>query len=175
MNKVDIWFQEESRVGQQGSLTRMWAEKGTRPRVVRQQQFNYTYIFGAVCPARDEAVGLIMPYANMHTMQIHLEHISTKIPKGRHAILILDRAGWHTTKKLKNFHNLTLVPLPPTSPELNPIEQVWQQLKDKELSNRCFKDEEEIVSSCCIAWNNFTEQKGAVQKLCSRDWAILEN
>jgi len=100
---VDIWFQDETRVGQQGSLTRMWAEKGTRPRVVRQQQFNYTYIFGAVCPARDTAVGLVMPYANRNTMQIHLEHISAQIPEERHAVLVLDRAAWHTTKKLKKI------------------------------------------------------------------------
>jgi len=102
---VDVWYQDESRIGQQGSLTRMWAEKGTRPRVVRQQQFNYTYIFGAVCPARDEAVGLVMPYTNTDTMQIHLEYISAKIPNGRHCVLIMDQAGWHTTKKLKKFDN----------------------------------------------------------------------
>ena len=151
----------------------MWAEKGTRPRVVRQQHFNYTYIFGVVCPARDEAVGLIMPYANMNTMQIHLEHISAKIPKGRHCALIMDQAGWHTTQKLKKFHNLTLISLPSYSPELNPVEQLWQQLKDNELSNRCFKDDEEIVSCCCIAWNNFTDKKGSIKNLCSRDWATL--
>ena len=170
---VDIWFQDESRVGQQGSLTRMWAIKGTRPRVVRQQQFNYTYIFGAVCPARDEAVGLILPYANTDTMLIHLEYISAKNPPGRHGAIVVDRAGWHTTKKINKFDNITLIPLPPTSPELNPTEQVWKQLKDEELSNRCFEDEDDIMDACCIAWNNFTNRKGAVQKLCSRGWAIL--
>ena len=173
LDQVDIWFQDETRVGQQGSLSRMWAIKGTRPRVVRQQQFKYTYIFGAVCPARDEAVGLILPYANIDTMLIHLEHISAQIPRGRHAILVLDQAGWHTTKKINQFDNITFVPLPPYSPELNPIEQVWEQLKDRELSNRCFKDEEDIVNCCCCAWNNFTNEKRAVQKMCSRDWANL--
>lgn len=89
-DQVDIWFQDETRVGQQGSLTRMWAVKGTRPRVVRQQQFKYTYIFGPICLSRDEAVGLVFPYANTDIMLIHLEHISAKIPKGRHAVLVLD-------------------------------------------------------------------------------------
>ena len=153
----------------------MWAIKGTRPRVIRQQQFNYTYIFGAVCPSRDEAVGLIMPYANTDTMQIHLEHISVKIPEGRHAVIVLDQAGWHTSKKLKQFNNMTLVSLPPYSPELNPTEQVWEQLKKRELSNRCFKNEEDIVDACCTAWNNFTDEEGAVKNLCSRDWAILSS
>lgn len=173
LEQVDVWFQDEARVGQQGTVTRLWAIKGTRPRVVRQQQFNYTYIFGAVCPARDEAVGLIMPYANSKTMQIHLEHISMKIPIGRHAVIVLDQAGWHTTGKIKKLDNITLIPLPAASPELNPTEQVWRQLREDNLANRCFKDEEDIVQSCCDAWNNFDSKPGAVQQLCSRSWANL--
>jgi transposase len=63
--------------------------------------------------------------------------------------------------------------LPPASPELNPTEQVWELLKDRELSNRCFKDEEDIIDCCCKAWNNFTDEKEAVRNLCSRKWANL--
>jgi len=96
-----------------------------------------------------------------------------KIPKGRHAVLVLDQAGWHTTGKLKCFKNITLISLPPASPELNPTEQVWRQLREDSLANRCFKDEEDIVSACCEAWNNFDEKPGAVKSLCSRDWANL--
>ena len=151
----------------------MWAIKGTRPRVIRQQQFNYTYIFGAVCPALDLGAGLIMPYANTNTMQIHLKHISMKIPKERHAAIVVDQAGWHTTKKLILPKNITLIPLPPASPELNPIEQVWRQLRQESLANRCYKDEEDIVKTCCDAWNSLDERKGAMKKLCSRDWANL--
>lgn len=173
LSDVDIWFQDEARVGQQGTVTRLWAIKGTRPRIVRQQQFKYTYIFGAVCPARDEAVGLVLPYANMKTMEMHLEHISMKIPKGRHGVIVLDQAGWHTSKKLKKMKNITLISLPAASPELNPTEQVWRQLREDHLANRCFESEEEIVESCCEAWNRFEETEGAVQKLCSRSWANL--
>lgn len=175
IQQVDVWFQDEARVGQQGTVTRLWAVKGTRPRVVRQQQFNYTYIFGAVCPSRDEAVGLVMPYANMQTMSIHLEHISIRVPEGRHAVVVLDQAGWHTSKKLKKFKNLTLIPLPPASPELNPTEQVWRQLREDHLANRCYKDEEDIVDSCCEAWNAFEDKQGAVKSLCSREWANLKD
>jgi len=175
LEQVDVWFQDEARVGQQGTVTRQWAIKGTRPRVIRQQQFNYTYIFGAVCPQRDEAVGLIMPYANTATMQIHLEHISLKVPSGRHAVIVLDQAGWHTTGKLKKPDNITLIPLPPASPELNPTEQVWRQLREDSLANRCFKGEEEIVNACCEAWNKFDNGSGAVKRLCSRSWANLKD
>ena len=98
---VDIWFQDEARVGQRGSVSRTWAKKGTRPRLVRQQQFEYTYIFGAVCPDRDEAVGLVMPAVNTEAMLVHLEHISMNVPEGRHAVIVLDKAAWHTTKRFK--------------------------------------------------------------------------
>lgn len=122
-----------------------------------QQQFEYAYIFGAVCPARDEAVGLVMPAVNTETMLIHLEHISLKIPKGRHAVIVLDRAAWHTTKRLKKFSNLSLLPLPPVSPELNPTEQVWQALRDEHLANRSYEHYEAITSACCDAWNTFVD------------------
>lgn len=79
---VDIWFQDEARVGQRGTVTRTWAKKGTRPRLARQQQFEYVYVFGAVCPGKDEAVGLVMPAVNIDAMLVHLDHISQKIPEG---------------------------------------------------------------------------------------------
>jgi transposase len=148
---VDIWFQDEARIWQKGTMTLTWALKGTRPRLKRQQQFEYAYVFGAVCLARDESVGIIMPYVNTEAMLIHLEHISAKVQKGRDAIIILDRAAWHTTKRLKKFPNITLMPLPAASPELNPTEQVWQVLRDESLANRCFEDSENILQSCCEA------------------------
>ena len=106
-------------------------------------------------------------------MNLHLEHISMKVPEGRHAVVLMDQAGWHTSKKLKKFKNLTLISLPSASPELNPTEQVWRKLREDELANRCFENEEEIVQACCLAWNNFEEKKGAVKQLCSRSWANL--
>lgn len=171
MKDVDVWFQDEARVGQRGTLTRTWAEKGTRPRMTRQQQFEYAYIFGAFCPSRDEAVGIVLPYANTSAMLKHLEAVSQSIPKDRHAVLVLDQAAWHTTSKVKVFENLTLIPLPPASPELNPAEQVWQQLRDNWLANRCFENYEAIVDSCCEAWNWFVDLPGRVCQLCSRNWA----
>lgn len=173
LKDVDVWFQDEARVGQKGTLTRTWAPKGSRPRLKRQQQYEYAYVFGAVCPQRDEAVGLVMPTVNSHAMKIHLELISTKVPEGRHAVIVMDQAKWHTTKKVQSFPNLTLIFLPPASPELNPTEQVWRQLREDEWANRSFEDYDDIVASCCKAWNHFTDKKGAVQKLCSRVWANL--
>ena len=173
MESVDIWFQDEARVGQRGTVTRTWAKKGTRPRLIRQQQFEYAYIFGAVCPARDEAVGLVLPVANTEAMLVHLEHISMKIPTGRHAVIVLDKAAWHTTKRLKRFSNISLLSLPPASPELNPTEQIWQVLRDEYLANRCYEDYDAIVVACCDAWNAFVDIPTSVRNLCSRSWANL--
>ena len=170
---VDIWFQDEARVGQRGTVTRTWAKKGTRPRLARQQQFEYVYIFGAVCPGKNEAVGLVMPAVNTDAMLVHLEHISLKIPEGRHAVIVLDRAAWHTTKRLKKFSNISLLPLPPASPELNPTEQVWQVLRDEHLANRHYENYDAILDACCDAWNVFVDSPNRVKNLCSRSWANL--
>ena len=173
MEMVDIWFQDEARVGQRGTVTRTWAKKGTRPRLARQQQFEYVYVFGAVCPGKDEAVGLVMPAVNTDAMLVHLEHISLKIPEGRHAVIVLDRAAWHTTKRLKKFSNISLLPLPPASPELNPTEQVWQVLRDEHLANRYYENYDAIVDACCDAWNIFVDTPNRVKNLCTRSWANL--
>ena len=173
MAQVDIWFQDEARVGQRGTLTRTWARKGTRPRLKRQQQFEYAYIFGSVCAKNDKAIGLVVPVLNTHAMQLHLDQIAAEIPPGRHGILVLDRAAWHTTKKLNTHQKITLIHLPPASPELNPTEQVWRQLREDSLANRSFTDYEDISICACTAWNQFVGQPGAIKQLCTRSWANL--
>ncbi|MFK7873541.1 MAG: transposase, partial [Oligoflexales bacterium] len=85
-----------------------------------------------------------------------------------HAIIFMDRASWHTTEALNIPENITLMPLPPYSPELNPMEQVWQRLKQYHFSNTCFKDYEDIVQACCDAWNVFCNKDAAIEKLCTR-------
>lgn len=170
-NKIEIWWQDESRVGQQGSLSRVWAAKGTRPRVVRQRQFLNTYIFGACCPDKDKGCALILPECHTGMMQLHLDEISKNIEDGFHAIVIMDRASWHTTEALIIPPNLSLSPLPPYSPELNPMEQVWQKIKADHLTNTTFKDYEDIVQRCSEAWNSFSNEDGNIKQLCSRAWA----
>lgn len=174
-DKIEVWWQDESRIGQQGSLSRVWATKGTRPRVVRQKQFLSTYIFGAVCPDRDVGCALILPECNSGMMQIHLNQISEHVQEEHHAIVMMDRASWHTTEALVIPPNITLMPLPPYSPELNPMEQVWQQLRRIKLSNTNFKDYDDIVHSCCEAWNTFCDEEGNIQELCTRSWAKTGN
>lgn len=106
-------------------------------------------------------------------MEKFLAEVSKEIDPGKHCAMILDRAAWHTSKKLTCSTNITLIPLPPYSPELNPIEQLWQQLKQKFLSNRCFENYDDIVEACCDAWNSYTENLKALVSLCFREWAFI--
>ena len=103
-------------------------------------------------------------------MKLHLQQVSKATPKGRHAVVVMDGAGWHTQELADELDNLSLIKIPPYSPELNPIEQVWQWLRQNELANRCFKGYDDIVNSCSDAWNNFVACRERVKKLCSREW-----
>ena len=173
LDKVEVWFQDEARVGQRGTLTRIWAPKGSRPRAVRQQQFEAAYMYGAVCPAEGKAVGIVMPKANSEGMQVHIDMIAAAVTSGKHAVLVVDRAAWHVTAKLRMPKNLSILPLPPYSPELNPVEQIWQQLRRSDWANRCFKNYDDILDVCCHAWNNFCLHPETIRSLCSRNWATL--
>ena len=108
---------DEARVGQQGTLTRIWAKRGTRPRAVRDHRYTWAYLFGAVCPKRGVGAAVVMPTVNVEAMNIHLAEISQRVSEGAHAVLVLDGAGWHTSPKLQLPANVSLLPLPRYAPE----------------------------------------------------------
>ena len=91
---IEVWFQEQMRVGQKNSLVYQWAKKGTRPRQPKDQRYENAYLFGAVCPSRDTGAAIIMPHANTAAMRRHLKEISHVVAPGAHAMVILDQAGW---------------------------------------------------------------------------------
>ena len=170
---VDIWFQDEARFGQQNTTTRLWAKRGSRPRAVQQQQFESAYLFGAVCPATGATEALLSPVVNQEVMKQHLALISARTEPGRHAVVVMDGAGWHTKTCADELPNLSLLKLPPYSPELNPIEQVWSWLRQHTLANRCFKDYDDILDACTSAWKQFIADVGRVKSLCNRSWIKL--
>ena len=104
-------------------------------------------------------------------MQWHLDEIASQVSRGAHAILILDQAGWHTTGKLNIPSNITLLPLPPRAPELNPVENIWQFMRDNWISNRVFKSYDEIVTISSEAWNKLIDQPWKIMSIGLRDWA----
>ncbi len=99
-----------------------------------------------------------MPFADTHAMQAHLDEIARTVAKGAHAVLLLDRAGWHTTAKLAVPKNISLIFLPSRSPELNPVENIWQYLRANWLSNRVFDTYDDIIDAACDAWNRLVDQ-----------------
>jgi hypothetical protein len=125
-----------------------------------------------------------MPYCDTPAMQAHLREISGAVARSSgndqriissfsspHAVLILDQAGWHLSKDLVVPDNITRLPLPPRSPELNPVENVWQFLRDNWLSNRVFCDYDDIVAHCCEAWNELMDQPWRIRSIGRRAWA----
>ena len=168
-----MWFQDEARIGQKNGLVRQWARRGTRPRQPADQRYQSAYLFGAICPARGVGAALAMPFANTQAMQAHLDEIGRTVARGAHAVLLLDRAGWHTTEKLTIPNNLTLILLPSRSPELNPVENIWQFLRANWLSNRVFQTYDEIIAAACEAWNKLTALPETITSIGMRDWAHI--
>jgi len=107
----------------------------------------------------------VLPRCNNEGMTLHLAEISAAVAPGAHAVLLLDQAGWHGSRALVVPSNITLMPLPPKCPELNPVENVWQFMRDYWLSNRIFKSYDDILDHCCFAWNRLTDQPWHIMSL----------
>ena len=168
---IELWWADEARVGQKTKLTRRWARRGTRPTAPLDQRTTSAYIFGAICPKKGKGAGLVMPWCDTDAMNHHLREIAAAVDPGAHAVLILDQAGWHVTAKLDVPETITLMFLPPKSPELNPVENVWQFIRDNWLSNRIFADYDDIVALCCDAWNRLVDQPWKIMSIGLRAWA----
>ena len=165
---VEVWFEDEARFGQQGTLTSVWAPCGSRPVAIKQTEYKWLYLFAAVNAMTGESCALLSPTVNTAVMHAHLAMISRQVGPHRHVILVLDQAGWHVAKALQVPNNLTLLPLPPYSPELNPIERVWAYLRSHYLSNRVFADDDHLWQACRTAWNLLDEQR--LRTLCHTPW-----
>jgi hypothetical protein len=142
-----------------------------RPRGLHQQGFASAHLFGAVCPERDAGVALAMPEVSTAAMGLFLAELSRSLPAGTHAALVLDGAGWHVSEDLVVPANLTLIRLPPYSPELNPVERVWEHLRDRWLSHRLLAGGYEAVrDAACVAWNALLAEPGRLRSLTSFPW-----
>jgi hypothetical protein len=138
---------------------------------VRDHRFKSAYIFGAVCPERDTGIAIVMSRANTEAMNLMLQEASSAVSPGAHAVMLTDGAGWHVSDDLVVPDNITLLPLPPYSPELNAIEKLWQFMRDNILSHRLFDDLQAIINACCQAWNNVLAETGRIRSTCGFPWA----
>lgn len=158
------------RLGQKNGTVRQWAETGTRPRQPADQRYQSTYVFGAVCPARDVGAALVLPDANTHAMQLHIDEIARHVADGALAVVLMDNAGWHKTAKLVWPDNVRPLYIPAGCPELNAAENIWQYLRQTYLSNRVFKTYDDIVEAACAAWNKLRAEAGRIKSIATRSW-----
>jgi transposase len=152
--QIALWFMDEARVGQKGRTGHRWWLRGERPRGLCDRRFEWAYIYGAVRPATGESFALVLPEVSTETMSLFLGQFAATLAPHAQAVVVLDQAGWHGARHLRVPENLTLVPLPPCSPELNPMEWVWLYLREHHFSHRVLDSYDAIVSACCAAWNN---------------------
>jgi transposase len=165
--QVRVYFQDEARFGQQGTLTRVWAPTGSRPTAVKQTQYDYLYVFTAVCPETGDACGLIAPHVNTVAMNVFLEQFSRELPMGVHGVMILDRAGFHTSKAMSVPGNVSLIHLPPYSPELNPVENLWHYLRSHHWSNRFYANYDALHQAALEGWRAVCLDAGKIKSVCA--------
>ena len=152
-------------------MTRIWARRGTRPRAPRDRRYGWAYLFGAVCPERATGAGLVLPFVDAEAMSLHLQEISRYVNPGAHAALVLDGAGWHGAAALTIPDDISLLPLPSYSPELDPVENVWEYLRQNQLSPRVWPGYEAIVETCRQAWNALMTMPERIASITRRERA----
>jgi hypothetical protein len=162
--RVRTFFMDEARLGQQGTLTRVWAPAGSRPAAVEQARYEWVYLYAAVEPATGQSVALPAPNVNTGTYNVFLRMPAAEAKPGGHAVPVTDRAGWHTGKAVALPDCVTVLLLPPYSPELNPVENLWHHLRSHYLSNRAYDDYDHLVGAGTDAWRRLTPE--VIKSVC---------
>jgi len=165
--RLRVYFQDEARFGQQGTTTNVWASKGSRPTAVRQTEYEYLWVLGAVCPETGRSEGLLSPRLNTDVVQAFLDEFSRTIAADEQAVLLWDGAGFHTSGKLRVPDNINVVQLPAYSPELNPMENLWHYLKSHYWSNRAYADYEELEEAAIDAWRTAVLDPDLMKTVCN--------
>jgi len=165
--EIRTYHQDEARFGQKGTITRVWARKGSRPRAVRQTGFTSLYVLAAVCAATGAVSALIMPELNTAVVNLFLEQFARELPAGVHAVLIWDGAGFHTGAELVVPSHVSLIQLPPYSPELNPVENLWHYLRAHHWSNRRYQDYNELEDEAARSLCAVCEDTETIKSVCN--------
>jgi transposase len=165
--EVQVWHEDEARFGQQGTLARVWARRGSRPRRVRQNGRTWLYVLTAACAAVGAVAGLIAPELNTAVVDLFLEQLSRRLAPGVHAVLLWDGAGYHLGKGLVVPANVSLINLPPYSPELNPVENLWHYLRAHHWSNGVYRDYEALLEAATDSWRTVCMDPEKVRSICA--------
>ena len=166
---VRLMFQDEAGFGRINKPKYCWCKKGIRPTVPCLHVREYRYAYGAIEPKTGESCFLILPYANTICMNIFLKELSQRFPDDI-ILLVCDGASWHRSKTLEVPDNIRLFYLPPATPEMNPIEQIWEELREKNFYNKIFSTLKKVEDRLCEGICNLTND--IVKSITSRDWTL---
>ena len=166
---VRLMFQDEAGFGRINKPRYCWCRKGNRPSVPCHHIREYRYAYGAVDPQRGGSFFLILPYCNTTCMNVFLRELSTKYPDD-YIVLVADKAAWHTAKGLEIPENIEIVPLPPCTPEMNPIEQIWAWIRQHGFRNELFLTLDKVVDRLCVTIRSLSPD--TVKSITFRNWIL---
>lgn len=165
-----MFFEDEASFGRISGYHRCWTPKGERAIVKKQQIREYLYAFTAVCPETGETCSIISPLCNTQAMNVLLNEVGAMYADYQ-IVMILDSASWHKTKKLVIPQNIALLPLPPYSPELNPVEHIWDYIREqKKFKNYIFDSLDDVESQLVIVLNDLNNEKEKLKSMCQFLW-----
>lgn len=169
---LKLFFEDEARFGRINQLKKCWVYRCDRAIVKQQHIREYSYAFTTVCPGSGETFSMISPCCNTEAMSIFLKQTAQYYKQYR-IIMALDSAGWHTSKKLELPDNIILLPLPPYSPELNPVEHIWDYIREqKKFNNYSFSSLEQVEQQLQKALSDLHHEKEILKSMCNFNWII---
>lgn len=169
---VKIFFEDEAIFGRICQPVRSWSPKNTRPIVPKQIVREFLYVYTAAAPADGDSFSLILPEVNTDSMSLFLHEFS-KYYADYKLVLVMDQAGWHKAKKLETFDNIRILDLPPYSPELNPIEHVWEYIRENHFHNRLCNSLSEVEEKLTLSLSELNTNKNTLQSLIGFNWTIF--
>ena len=167
--KIRLMYEDEAGFGRISDLAKCWASPGVRPTVYRHHIREYEYAYGAVDPKNGDKFFLVLPCCNTTCMNVFLRELSAAFPKD-YLLMAVDNAVWHKAKTLKIPDNIRLFYLPPRTPELNPIEQIWKEVRKRGFKNKIFKTLDKVVDHLCNTLNSLSND--CVKRITGRDWIL---
>jgi len=167
-----VYFQDEARFGRMQNPVSCWAPKGFRPSVKLQRVREYTHVYSAVCPTNGDSFSLILPYANTEMMTIFLQEFS-EYSQNYQIVMVMDGASWHKAKKFELFDNIRIIHQPPYSPEVNPVEHLWEHLREKYFKNGYWYSMDKLEDDLENALFEVSKSKETIQNLAGFHWTIF--
>lgn len=164
-------FQDEAGFGRINKPKRCWCPAGIRPNVPCHHIREYRYLYGAVSPADGKLFSLVLPYTNTICMNVFLRELSKAYPKD-YILLVVDNAAWHSSRTLQIPENIQLYPLLPYTPELNPIEMIWDEIREKGFRNEVFASLEKVVDRLCDCVRSLMRNASRIASITHRAWII---